>query len=118
MMVSALILLAALSAALGWFLLEALADLAVAQRNRSSHQATIESLRHRLASSEEIRHSVAACALRGSPAVKWTRPAPVPPASDPWYWRAMYDGQPHLFTDSALRQARTRASLLLSSCVT
>lgn len=101
------------AAVLAFLWLDGRVDLAVADRRISVLQSTIAKLREQLATSDEIRHSVANSALRGCPAVKWHRPYPVPAGADAWYWRAMFAGEPHLFTDEALREARQRAVLLL-----
>jgi len=108
------------AAVLAFLWLDKLVDLAAAERrivNLQEHVAVLEdtvaALRSQLSASDEIRHSVANSALRGCPAVKWHRAEPVPPGADAWYWRAMFAGEPHLFTDEALREARQRAAHLL-----
>lgn len=98
-----------------WFYVEALADLAVALRNLDARKAVIDQLREQLSAATEDRHAVANSAMRGCPAVKWARPQPIPEGADAWYWRAMFAGEPHLFTDEAILEARQRASHLLAS---
>ena len=66
--------------------------------------------RAELAESEAYRDDVKRSALRGHPLVKWQHPSPTPTA-DRWYWRARFAGLEYLFTEEAIRTARTRGAL-------
>jgi hypothetical protein len=114
-MIYALIALFVAAVIFSFLWLDTREALAAADRRILQLKAGNDILRAQLAASDEIRHSVANSALRGCPAVKWHRPYPVPAGADAWYWRAMFAGEPHLFTDEALREARQRAVHLLPS---
>jgi hypothetical protein len=73
----------------------------------------IESLRRQRDDALRRMHDIAGSAMRGSPAVKWTLPQPVPPGAEPFRWRVMIAGEAHLFPDAAVREARRSASFLL-----
>lgn len=114
-MTAAIIILAIALCVAGRYLFDTACNLAVAERNLDARQRVIDDLRSRLSAATEDRHAVANSAMRGCPAVKWARPQPIPEGSDAWYWRAMFAGEPHLFTDEAIREARQRASHLLAA---
>lgn len=62
----------------------------------------------------ERLHEVSNSAMRGAPAVKWTRSYPVPPGADSWYWRLRVAGGDILLTDEQFKTARERAQHLIT----
>ena len=97
-----------LVAALGWIV-----EIHFGRVERKSRADCMKRCTHLNAAYERL-HAVSNSNLRGHPLVKWRHPQPVP-SSDTWYWRARFEGLEYLFTEEALRTARTRGALHFES---
>ena len=83
-------------------------------RERRARHASEAEASGKIATAYERLHEVSNSAMRGAPAVKWTRSYPVPTGADPWYWRVRVAGENLLLTDEQFKIARDRASHLIT----
>ncbi len=106
------------------FLLLGAAIVALALRDRrrrfAAEAAAAQASAHQCRAERDAKiayerlHAVSNSALRGAPVVKWSRPQPVAPGADAWYWRVRVAGEDLLITDEQFRIARHRAAHLLA----
>ena len=88
---------------------------AIAAADLANTRAQLWQARRDAKTAIERLHAVSDSALRGCPAVKWTRGQPLAPGADAWYWRVRVAGEELLLTDEQFRAARQRADHLLSA---